>query len=479
VRFAWSGSRCEQSENPEAEVVEEGSTAALNSQAFSPLIEMILSGAPPASLRIQQVPPEEALAAFASRDEAFVSELGKSLSSAGRYDVLGLMFAAVNAPKTMAKLIREWPQDLENRRLLTSALEWALGCLEPANSKTLLRHVSERMDSADEDLLAVCMFALTTHDQSLTDSLLRVVNMAPGPAVVNALSRQHPEAVLRATKNAPLLTRSRLLWAAWRVEPGLIRQRDLWPAQASIDELLALNGRGSDGRMLEDDWVQEIVVRPAVESAVRDVERRDAFAKILAWPVALLGLVPVESLAAAFSRATQSDPVLAELLAHVSRSAEREELEISLIALQDLADSAVMQAEQARAETDSAREAEARAFKRSAEAEREQISAAHRELRQERIDTLRGFVAGMSAVARLDLDATAEDAFASLSRVAESLALKVIGERGERVSFDPVRHELLGASGGAEVVIMEPGFEYHDHEGSSVLSRAAVVRAND
>jgi hypothetical protein len=440
---------------------------------------MILSGAPPSDFRIEQVPQHEALKAFALKDEKFIGELGKTLASAERYDVLGLTFAAVNAPKAVAKLIREWPKDATNRLRLVSALEWALSALEPANSKTLLRHVVERIGSADQDLLAVCMAAVTTRDPSLTDSLLDVINAAPGPAVVSVLSTQDSEALLRMTRNSSLTSRGRLLWAAWRVEPGLITRRELWPSQAPINELLALTDHGSDGRLLEDEWVQEVVVRPAVESAVAQVERRDALSRLMGWPVALLGLVQVESLAAAFSRAAASDPVLAGLHARLSRTREIEGLEASLAAVQSLADRATMEAERARKEADSAREAEARAFKRSAEAEREQLSAAHRELRQERIDALRGFAAGMASVARLDHDATAEEAFASLSKVADSLSLKVIGMRGERVSFDPIRHELLGSAGSTEVVIMEPGFEYRDEEGSSVLSRAAVISATE
>lgn len=281
--------------------------------------------------------------------------------------------------------------------------------------------------------------------------------------------------LLRLVNREPLAARSRLLWAAMRVRPESIESKDVWGPQLTFRDLVAVSEQTPDSAVLLNAWAQDALIAPIVAVEARSLASRRDVARALDWPRELLALASPQVLAAGLRRAAEQDAILRELLDSLSGKGEVTHLR-ELVARAQERVAASEDAERVAREAErSARDAEQRSFHRAAMAERDQVAASQRELRQAHLDGLRGLVDVLTTVGKLNRDQPIADAVAGMLSAASRHGVSPIGSPGIKVKYDPTRHELLGGAHAEMVEVREQGFEFAEPDGPVLLRRALVV----
>ncbi len=451
------------------------SDARAEESASSILRESLQGAVLPPQIRVGQVPVGVAAAATQTLEEKELAVLCDRFSEAQRWDLAAVLLATPRASKSVRNLVQQWENVPAAEDVLARALAWVVAGAETEAAIRLVDAIRTRGQKQSGTVLASCLACLPSSSEVLGPALLHVITAASPPAVAEALLGTDISAVLTSSANLAMAERSRLLWACWKADPEHVRQRHLWPTRLTIGDLEEWAERSPDSRMLEDPWLQENVVVPALRVYVRDVDRRPGVGRILSWPTSLFELVESAALVAALDRAAATDSGLGRLVGALAREDRVSQLEAEVTEQREVAARAIETADAARKEAQEAMQARQAAFARAAQAEQSQLQASAGELRQAHIDALRAVTDVVATIGRLGADLSAADALQDALTVAARHGVSPIGTVDAVVAYDATRHECLGPLTSDEVQIKEIGFEFDDPDGPVILRRAAVV----
>jgi hypothetical protein len=408
---------------------------------------------------------------LAGLDDRALAKLRSQLEDQDRFDLAAILLATERSSKPVAALARDWP--LDHDADLVRALRW-LSASEPALTRAM-QLLSHRRVEPSELLVEFAVAWLARAGVETRPLLLRVMVDASPPVLVRALEGGDVRSLLRMANREPLPVRSRLLWAAKRVDADSVRSQDAWGSGVTVDDLVVLSGRSPDDALLVDPWVSAEVAGPLVVAAVRSASSRGELARVLAWPSQLLSLVPTQHLATMVRRCAEQDTIVRDVVEALSGRPELERMRSRIDELERLAEQARQDAVAAREAESNARAAEERSFRRAAAAEREQVAASQAELRQAHLDGIKELVAVLALGSRLDGEISFADGLERLRAEAARAGVSVMGVSGNRERFDPHRHELLGGHSAQMVEVREPGYRFEGSGGAVILKRAVVV----
>ena len=382
--------------------------------------------------------------------------------------------------------------DGRTRAVATDRPEWTsltravqrVGAILPAHPTVgvggaLLRLLSAfgREDGESPEFLDACAALLMLIDrlgEALLAEALRGLSSASVHAALGAASR--PD--LRATLGARLT----LLSAAATTHPDAVTEAAAW-RHLSVDGLInAIERPPLEPVLLQNPTVRRSITTPLVDRTIRRASI-DALLSFTSWPVALQRLVEPATLLEAINRTDpEGSSIFAKVAAASTRLAE-ENLARALSSLEEaqrLADVDAKRREdqlQQRAE-----EAEARASQLENALRQAVVEAEHAyqsELRQAKIDVLRGLAALLTELERLKLDGSpgAHSAFEAASRHAARVGLTSVGVPGSVVSYDHGAYRALGGTlhRGAAVRIVESGWAFMSDGVATPLSLPGII----
>ena len=438
-------------------------------------LAFLVEGELPDTADLASISVDDVAALLGDLDDKAIAQLRSRLEGAERADLAVLLLATPRPSRPVAAMIRDWPSDPDAQDLLARGLDWLAGA---SDRQALARALPLFFEKGATPSARVVKFAVRTLPRASADTrpmLLRILAAGDPPSVVGALAGEDAGSLLRLVNREPLATRSRLLWAAMRVGPESIESRDVWGPQLTFRDLMVVSGQTPDSAILVNAWAQDEIVAPIVAMESRSLISRRDVARALDWPRELLALASPQVLAAGMRRAAEQDAVLREFLDSLSGKGEVAHLR-ELLARADERVTAAEAAERvARDAEQSARDAEQRSFHRAAMAEGNQVAASQGELRQARVDGLRGLVDVLAAAGKLDPDQRIADVMPGMLIAASRHGVSPIGSPGIKVRYDPTRHELLGGEHAEMVEVREQGFEVAEHDGPVLLRRAVVV----
>lgn len=425
----------------------------------------------PATLDLTRVSAAKVVDRLAGMNDRSLARLISQLKDLERFDLAVLLLAGDRNAKSVSALVRDWPTQREDD--LVRGLTWL--AKSGLSLSTPLGMLSHRKVQPSDALVAFAVAQLGPSAAENRPMLLRIVQAAPAPATVRALTGINVNSLLRLINREPLGSRSRLLWAAMRVDPDSVRSPATWGTATTVNDLVELSTRSPDDALLADPWVSAQIAGPILLAEVRALSTRRELARALSWPNQLLRMVPAPQLATLVRRASERDPDLRGAVEVLSGSPEIERLRARIFELEREAGDARQEAAEARAAEAHARAAEERSFRRAAAAERQQVSASQGELRQAQIDGIRALVQVLALGARLDGGILFSEGLDRLRAEARIVGVSVRGVVGTTDKYDPTEHELLGGERAEMVEIREPGYQFDGPGGPVVLRRAVVV----
>jgi hypothetical protein len=270
--------------------------------------------------------------------------------------------------------------------------------------------------------------------------------------------------------------RSALVTALYRVLPSGLMAQERWWTNIRLQDLIDA-GDGNLAPVLEDPEVSEEVVAPLVQRALRDASSRRSLGLLFAAPAPLAKHIEPDKFRRAFERAAIADSYASDWLGSLTdRSAV------------DRAEEEVREARTAtRKAEERAAEAKARTIQVTTENDRlkAMVSRAHQASvamstgheRQIKLDLVRTL-----AVLALDVrQSQAAESDPALIRQVDYLTrregLQTIQFAGDRVAFDPTRHDSLGVhlDPGSPVIVLRPGYTWSSEHEDLVLVKAQVA----
>ena len=446
------------------------------SQSATTIVERLMTGDFPSQASLLDLPADDVGRLLAKVDEKALVALVKAAATAGRNDATIVLLATPRASKQVATLIRDWPASPEFQALLASGVRWLLQGSVAGTSKRILGELARPSFTLSEPVVVSMLQSLLTVDAPCRSQLLGILATVPPKAVEACVRRIDVSAVLGSVKGEPLAKRARLLWGAWRTQPACVESKAVWGRQLRLEDIEAVATMPTESSILESPWVRAQIVEPLVIPHIRETSSRAGLGRVLTWPACLGDAVPADVLAAAIRRVSATDAGIGLVVASLSQQDEveriREELDETTARLQ-MAEEAEAEA---RVTADEAREAEARSFAKAASAERQQVSASQGELRQARIEGIRGLVDGLAEVGRLPGEPSRDAVVAQLLSTARLHGIEAIGPVGVEMPYDPALHELLGDEDADMIEVKELGFALKSTDGLITIRRAAVVR---
>jgi hypothetical protein len=462
------------------------STAAIGSEPEAPtepltpahatVVRMIAGDYPPA-VNLGALPVIDVADALLATEEKALANACAEVWNAGRLDLGGLLLATPRASKAVAALLREWRSLPAAQPALADALEWVANGPQPKTTQRLFGLLVDGSPPPTQPVVEVALSILSQGNVDLRASSLAVIAAASPETVETAVAGVELPRVAMAVNREPLATRARLLRAIGRVDADVLHVDAAWGTSIGVSDLVAVAGQRPEADLLLDDWARVNVVEPLVTAHTREVSMRSALAEVFGWPSSILTAVPPEVIAASARRCAANDSHFAAVLSDLGSERLLADLRQELDAARVELVSARQAEEAARYAEAAATDAEQRSFARASRAEREQVHASEREMRQAMIDGLRGLIDGLVAVGRLETSHETSTVLEELLRTARRYGIRPIGDVGGECDYDSTKHESLGDLGGGRVVIRERGFELEEATGSVVLRRALVTDA--
>jgi hypothetical protein len=447
-----------------------------DSQSVTTIVERLITGDFPSQATLFDLPADDVGRLLANVDEKALVALVKAAATAGRNDATIVLLATPRASKQVATLIRDWPESPESQALLASGVGWLLQGSVTGTSKRILGELARPSFTLSEPVVVSMLQSLLTVDAPCRSQVLGILATVPPKAVEACVRGIDVNAVLGSVKNEPLAKRARLLWGAWRTQPACVESKAVWGRQLRLEDIEAVATMPTESAILESPWVRAQIVEPLVIPHIRETSSRAGLGRVLTWPACLGDAVPADVLAAAIRRVSATDAGIGLVVASLSQQDEveriRKELDETTARLHRAEEAEVA----ARAAADEAREAEARSFAKAASAERQQVSASQGELRQARIEGIRGLVDGLAEVGRLPGKPSRDAVVAQLLSTARLHGIEAIGPVGVEMPYDPALHELLGDEDADMIEVKELGFALKSTDGLITIRRAAVVR---
>jgi hypothetical protein len=422
------------------------------------------------------LPADDVGRLLANVDEKALVALVKAAATADRNDATIVLLATPRASKQVATLIRDWPESPESQALLASGVGWLLQGSVTGTSKRILGELARPSFTLSEPVVVSMLQSLLTVDAPCRSQLLGILATVPPKTVEACVRRIDVNAVLGSVKGEPLAKRARLLWGAWRTQPACVESKVVWGRQLRLEDIEAVATMPTESAILESPWVRTQIVEPLVIPHIRETSSRAGLGRALTWPAGLGDAVPADVLAAAIRRVSATDAGIGLVVASLSQQDEVERIRKELDETTARLHMAEEAEAEARATADEAREAEARSFAKAASAERQQVSASQGELRQARIEGIRGLVDGLAEVGRLPGKPSRDAVVAQLLSTARLHGIEAIGPVGVEMPYDPALHELLGDEDADMIEVKELGFALKSTDGLITIRRAAVVR---
>jgi hypothetical protein len=286
----------------------------------------------------------------------------------------------------------------------------------------------------------------------------------------------------RAARQAPFSRtggRSFLVATLFRHDAERARS-DAWWEGATFDEL-ADAGHGPLAAALQDPTIGQRVVRPLVQEAMRGTESRSRLGQILATPAPLARWVAGEALKEAILRTGTRDEVASAWADVLTDTRELARMEGRLSAAtreHDASEQKQHELQQRVSELEGRLKVigEELAAARAAQGD---VRGAHE--RQVKADLVR--VLAKVAAQVMQSSAASADAglVRSVSHAAAREGLDPIGTVGQRSTFDPSRHDSMGApiSPDSQVTVVRPGYTWWDGADALVLLKAQVVTSGE
>lgn len=322
---------------------------------------------------------------------------------------------------------------------------------------------SERRAAPSKDFLALAdALARRTASSSVDEWATTGVAM---PAVARAMS------LLPLEESGP---RARYLASLYARRPELLMSDALW-ADADLVSLHAAAG-GELRRAFQDPELEEVVIRPAVETSLAGCTTRHDLGTLIALRGSFARFISAGALTAAMERVAQNDARAAEWMVRLRRDDTVSELRDKAMAATRAAENAETRATGARTQLERLNTELATVREQLRKAIDHNADAGEAQLRQAKLDVLRSLANLASHV--FGSPAAQEDPSLG-QRVEFTLrreGLSIIGSPGESVPYDPALHDAQGehVNPGSPVSVGRSGYTYDAGNETVVLAKALV-----